>query len=123
MSKYDVTTKVYKVDFKKLIDNALNRIYWGKKWVIFNYDKVKIYMELSSINITDNKFLCVFKNKYRYFEHANEDFEHFVKNNFAIDTNEACAILLYKGKKAKENLISYKIISSGHALTLKNYLM
>lgn len=55
MSKYEVTTKVYKVDFKKLIDNALNRIYWGKKWVIFNYDKVKIYMELTSINITDNK--------------------------------------------------------------------
>lgn len=49
------TTKIYKLDFKFLIDNALNRKLWGKKWVVFQYDKVTISMRLSSIDIENNK--------------------------------------------------------------------
>ena len=73
------------------------------------------------VNVSDNEFLCVAKSKYHYFEHANEDFEHFSKTNLVLNTDKACAMLLYKEKKAKENLIRYKMISSGYALTLKNY--
>lgn len=51
------TTKIFRLDFKYLIDNALNRKLWGKKWVVFQYDKVTISMRLTNIDIDNNKLM------------------------------------------------------------------
>ena len=35
-----LSTKLYKLNFRELIDNATNRAYWTKKWEIFQYDGI-----------------------------------------------------------------------------------
>ena len=51
----ELSTKLYKLDFKELINNATNRAYWTKKWEIFNYDGMSVEFSLESINIVHNK--------------------------------------------------------------------
>ena len=51
----ELSTKLYKLDFKDLINNATNRAYWTKKWEIFNYDGMSVEFFLESINIMHNK--------------------------------------------------------------------
>ena len=53
--KHELSTKLYKLDFKDLINNATNKEYWTKKWEIYNYDGMTIEFSLESINITNNK--------------------------------------------------------------------
>ena len=53
----ELSTKVYKLDFKELIDNATNKVYWAKKWALFEYNGLKIEFTLNYIDITDNKLL------------------------------------------------------------------
>lgn len=52
-----LSTKLYKLDFKDLIDNATNRTYWTKKWTIFEYNGLRIEFTLDSIEIADNKLI------------------------------------------------------------------
>jgi hypothetical protein len=54
-NKNELSTKLYKLDFKDLINNATNRAYWNKKWEIFNYDGMSVEFFLESINIVHNK--------------------------------------------------------------------
>ena len=54
----ELSTKVYKLDFKELIDNATNKVYWTKKWEIFKYDGISITFILNSIDIVGNKLIC-----------------------------------------------------------------
>ena len=65
-----LSTKLYKLDFKELIDNATNKVYWGKQWEIFKYSDHSIVFSLSSINIINNKLYgrieLVHKKKYYY---------------------------------------------------------
>ena len=51
----ELSTKVYKLDFKELIDNATNKVYWTKRWALFEYNGLRIEFTLHSIEITDNK--------------------------------------------------------------------
>lgn len=53
----ELSTKVYKLDFKELIDNATNKVYWAKKWTLFEYNGLRIEFTLHSIEIADNKLL------------------------------------------------------------------
>lgn len=47
--------KIYRLDLQYIADNALNRALWGKKWCIFQYDKVSVYLSLATIDIHNNK--------------------------------------------------------------------
>lgn len=51
----ELSTKLYKLDFKELVDNATNKAYWNKKWEIFNYDGMSVEFFLESISIVHNK--------------------------------------------------------------------
>ena len=53
-----ISTKLYKLDFKDLINNATNRVYWNKKWTLFQYDGLYVEFILDSIDITNNKLSC-----------------------------------------------------------------
>ena len=53
--KNELSTKLYKLDFKELVNNATNKAYWNKKWEIFNYDGMSVEFFLESINIVHNK--------------------------------------------------------------------
>lgn len=58
---YEISTKVYKLDFQELINNATNKEYWTRKWEIYNYDGMSIEFTLDSINIAQNKLLACVK--------------------------------------------------------------
>ncbi|TFI12375.1 hypothetical protein E4P35_12100, partial [Thiopseudomonas sp. 4R-3cl] len=47
----EVSTKVVKVDFKEIIDNCLDRKFWEKKWLIFEYDDFEISIRLYKIDV------------------------------------------------------------------------
>ena len=53
-----ISTKLYKLDFKDLINNATNRVYWNKKWTLFQYDGLYVEFILDSIDIINNKLSC-----------------------------------------------------------------
>lgn len=53
----NISTKLYKLNFKELIDNATNRVYWEKKWEIFKYDGLYVEFLLDRIDITNNKLI------------------------------------------------------------------
>ena len=46
-----VSTVLYKINFKYIIQNCTKRELWEKEWVIYDYDNTKIKMRLLSINI------------------------------------------------------------------------
>lgn len=52
-----ISTKLYKLNFHELIQNATNRAYWTKKWTIFSYENNTIEFTLSSIDIINNKLI------------------------------------------------------------------
>lgn len=54
----ELSTKLYKLDFKELVDNATNKAYWNKKWTLFQYDGLYVEFILDSIDITNNKLSC-----------------------------------------------------------------
>ena len=49
------STKLYRLDLQFIADNCLLKNLWGKKWVIFQYDKVTVELYLSKIDINENK--------------------------------------------------------------------
>lgn len=51
----ELTNDVYKVNFKDIIANSLNREYWEKTWHLFEYDGYNVTMKLDSIDITRNQ--------------------------------------------------------------------
>lgn len=51
----ELSTKLYKLNFQELVDNATNKEYWNKKWEIFKYDGMTVEFMLNSINIIHNK--------------------------------------------------------------------
>ena len=57
---HEISTKVYKLDFQELINNATNKEYWMKKWEIYNYDGMTVEFILNSIDIVNNKLIgCI----------------------------------------------------------------
>jgi hypothetical protein len=56
MSK-ELSTKLYKLDFKEIINNATNKEFWNKKWVIYKYDNLWVEFSLDTININSNKLV------------------------------------------------------------------
>lgn len=50
----EVSTQVVKIDFKKILDNALNKEYWGRKWKIFDYDGYYSIIELEDILVRNH---------------------------------------------------------------------
>ncbi len=73
------------------------------------------------VNLRNDNLLCMTTTKYHYFDHAWEDFENFCKKDTLNCADEICAVLLYKGSKTKESLISYATISPGYAIKLVSY--
>jgi len=51
----ELSTKLYKVNFKYLIDNALDKKLWSQSWLIYDYDNFKITLCLNSILIREEK--------------------------------------------------------------------
>ena len=46
-----LSNKIVKFDFNFILDNYLNKKLWGKKWTIFEYDKMTVTLELYRIDI------------------------------------------------------------------------
>lgn len=46
-----VSTVLYRINFKYIIENCVNKELWKKKWVIYEYDNIKIIMQLSEIDV------------------------------------------------------------------------
>lgn len=55
MRQNRMSTDVVKLDVGDIVDNALNRNYWGKTWNIFDYDGVVITASLYEIDIEHSK--------------------------------------------------------------------
>ena len=49
--KNELSTVVYKPNWKYLIDNCLNKELWGKSWVVYDYDNIKIILLLEKIDV------------------------------------------------------------------------
>lgn len=57
----EISTKLYKLNFKELINNATNKAYWTKKWEIYNYEGMRVEFSLDSIRISENKLIGAIK--------------------------------------------------------------
>lgn len=51
----ELSTKVVKVNFKDIIDNCLDKEYWEKKWLIFEYDNYQIRLYIAYIIVVAQK--------------------------------------------------------------------
>lgn len=51
----ELSTVIYKINFKYILKNYLNKSLWKKQWTIFDYNNVVIKMQLSSIDIRWNR--------------------------------------------------------------------
>lgn len=52
-----VNTRVLKPNIKMIMENATNKEYWKRKWVIFDYDNVRLELRLFRIDIPSNQVL------------------------------------------------------------------
>jgi len=50
----EVSSKVYKFDFQFIYDNFLDQRIWKKKWLIFKYGDISIYVQIFEISIYSN---------------------------------------------------------------------
>ena len=53
----ELSTKLYKLNFKEIINNATNKEFWNKKWAIYKYDNLWVEFSLDTININNNKLV------------------------------------------------------------------
>lgn len=51
--KTALATKVYKFDFKFILNNYLDERLWKKEWCIFDYNNIKVMIKLKQINVED----------------------------------------------------------------------
>lgn len=52
----EISTQVVKIDLVEIHNNILNRDYWKRKWVVFDYDNVVITLRLGSIDVNNGKW-------------------------------------------------------------------
>ena len=57
----ELSTIVYQVNFKYIIDNCLDKKMWHKKWKIFEYDNKSLELYLYSINLSENQLVLVIR--------------------------------------------------------------
>ena len=49
-----ISTILYRINFQYILDNCLDRNFWKKNWTIFEYDGLKLVLNLRSIDIRRN---------------------------------------------------------------------
>lgn len=66
--KLGLSTRIEKIDFEYIIENATKKELWQKTWTIFEYEDWTFTMELAAIFIKDNKLSCEVRcNKLTYY--------------------------------------------------------
>lgn len=53
--KNEISTHLFKIDFKFIKDNYLNRSLWGKTWLIYKFGKLSVELKLCEIDVENNK--------------------------------------------------------------------
>lgn len=53
--KNEVSTKLYNINIKSILKSYLNRDFWGKKWVLYEYDGLVLSFKLNTIEIYCNQ--------------------------------------------------------------------
>lgn len=66
--KAEISTQIVKINFKYIVDNALDREFWKKKWKIFEYDNVVMVLELYEINVRRNNIKLLIKGTHNVLE-------------------------------------------------------
>lgn len=51
----EISTRLYKINFKYIIENHLNKALWKKSWLVYDYDHFKVNLRLDNISIARNK--------------------------------------------------------------------
>lgn len=112
----ELSTIIYQVNFKYIIDNCLDKNMWRKKWKIFEYDNTSLELCLYSINLSDNTLsltVCGSGSGYRTSsfslplseEHFNEEVFYqklFSAIRFVLELSE---LYLIKGTEIYEEAV------------------
>jgi hypothetical protein len=92
----EISLKVYKIDWKRIVDNATDKRYWNHKWTVFEYSGLFVEVELEKIDILNQevsfKISCQYRGKkvstnYNYIPFSLE--KRFVDekmNSFVFET-------------------------------------
>jgi len=116
--KNQVSTKLFKINWRYLLDNALKPEFWNKTWVIFSVDGVDIQVKLYSINFRHNIVnLTVTSNKISFWESSTVEIplsgEHFNTTVFDKKIYSACRSVLRNIEYNDiSNTAQYKLLDS-----------
>lgn len=58
----EISTRLYKINFKYIIENHLNKALWKKAWLVYDYDHFKVNLRLDNISIARNKITLAIGN-------------------------------------------------------------
>ena len=110
----ELSTKIYKINWKYVFDHALDRQFWKKSWDIFQVDGVKFTLHLVKIAVSDNTIMFKIKSNTGYWDYGlfelSMDPAHFneeVFNNKVYGT--ARRLLMDIEEKSIQDLPSYEM--------------
>lgn len=66
----ELSTKIYKINWKYVFDHALDRQFWKKSWDIFQVDGVKFTLHLVKIAVIDNTIMFKIKSNTGYWDYG-----------------------------------------------------
>lgn len=66
----ELSTKIYKINWKYVFDHALDRQFWKKSWDIFQVDGVKFTLHLVKIAVSDNTIMFKIKSNTGYWDYG-----------------------------------------------------
>lgn len=82
----ELSTVLYQINFRYILDNCLDKRMWRKSWTLFDYDQCILLLKLARINVADNNVvLKVATNENRWRSISFElpmDKAHFNTNVF-----------------------------------------
>ena len=109
--KNELSTIIYKPNWKYLIENCLKKELWEKTWVVFEYDEVKATMYLDSIDVCSKRavFYVTLKGHYAIQTRiplSKEHYNEIVFNNSLY--NSISSLLVNAEKKVIEGFEVYQ---------------
>jgi len=99
-----LSNKIVKFDFNFILDNYLNKKLWGKKWTIFEYDKMTVTLELYRINIIKSRVDIILR-----FNHDDISF-CYVRGDSGWDTISFSFAPEHRNVKVFENRLFGEVI-------------
>lgn len=95
----EISTKLYRINFKYLLENVLDRAMWKKSWTVYDYDNCRIDLRLSSIDVTgETVMLRIYSNRKRHW--------------FSTDTNSTSVSLPLAQDHFNELVFYQKVFSA-----------